>query len=185
MGSGVFLDRDGVLNSVVVVDGTPHPPTSAEQTQLLPGVERACRALKDAGLLLLVVTNQPDIARGRTTLAEVELINDKLRSLLPLDEVIVCPHDDDDHCPCRKPRPGMLIEAASRWHIDLPASIMVGDRRRDIDAGRAAGVSTVFVDHGYPETTKKVLADLSVGSLGEAVPFIISHTTRSSSQCLD
>jgi D-glycero-D-manno-heptose 1,7-bisphosphate phosphatase len=168
----VFLDRDGVLNRPLVVDGRPLPPTSIEQLELLPGVEEACRRLHDAGLLLVVVTNQPDVARGTQTLTEVKALNDELSSRLPLDEIRVCVHDDADGCECRKPQPGMLLDAAREHGIDLGASVMVGDRWRDVEAGRSAGCKTVFLDWGYSERSPEA-PDLTVSGLGEAVPWIL------------
>jgi len=170
----VFLDRDGVLNEPVVVDGRPRPPETLAQLVVAAGAERACRTLKRAGALLIVVTNQPDIARGTAERAAVDAINDALRRRLGLDDVLVCPHDDADRCACRKPLPGMLEEAGRRWRVDLAASVMVGDRWRDIEAGRAAGCATVLVERGYSERAAAG-ADLTVRTLSEAVPWILGR----------
>jgi histidinol-phosphate phosphatase family protein len=148
----VFLDRDGVLNRAEVRDGRPHPPATTEAVDRLPGVDEACRRLAQAGWTLFVVTNQPDIARGSATLATVEAINDAAVAGLPVAEVLMCPHDDGDACSCRKPEPGMLLDAAQRWDIDLSRSVMVGDRWRDVEAGRRAGTTTYFIDYGYDES---------------------------------
>jgi D-glycero-D-manno-heptose 1,7-bisphosphate phosphatase len=173
--AAVFLDRDGVLNVAPVRDGRPHPPATVDELRLLPGVGEACRKMKEAGLVLVVVTNQPDVARGATDVARVDAINDALRARLPIDEIAVCPHDDADHCSCRKPKPGLLVESATRWHVDLAASVLVGDRWRDVEAGRAAGTVTVFVDRGYDEA-RPVKPDLVVSELMDAVPFILEWT---------
>lgn len=167
----VFLDRDGVLNAATEVDGVPRPPGGVESAVLLEGVEEACRRLRGQGILLIVVTNQPDIARGRVPRKTVDGINAWLTERLGLDAVFVCPHDDDDHCACRKPKPGLLFDAARRFSIDLSRSTMVGDRWRDIDAGAAAGVSTVFVDHGYSER-QPTSPDITVSGLLDAVDFV-------------
>lgn len=168
-----FLDRDGVLNAASVDRARrPHPPCRADQVVLLPRVPEACEQLRAAGLRLIVVTNQPDVARGTTPASTVTEINQLLRRLLPLDDVVVCLHDDSDECRCRKPKPGLILSAASRWNIDLAASTLVGDRWRDIDAGRAAGVATVFLDRGYREP-QPVGPDLVASELIDAVPFII------------
>ncbi len=177
MRPAAFLDRDGVLNRSLLVDGIPRPPDSVAELELLPGVEEACRALHEAGLALVVVSNQPDVARGTQTIAAVEAINDELRRLLPLDQVRVCPHDDDDACACRKPAPGMLLDAAAELGIDLARSVMVGDRRRDIEAGKRANCATVFLDAGYPERPPEA-PDLTVRSLGEAVPWILEQSLK-------
>ena len=173
----VFLDRDGVLNRANVVDGKPLPPASVDELELLPGVEQACRQLHEAGLLLIVVTNQPDVARGTQTMATVEALNRELSSRLPLDEVRVCPHDDADRCQCRKPAPGLLLDAARDWGIDLENSVMVGDRWRDVEAGRRAGCKTVFIDSGYSERPPEA-PDLTVRGLGEAVPWILERSAE-------
>ncbi len=173
----VFLDRDGVLNEPVVVDGRPVPPDSVGQVVLTPGVGVACSALRRAGFLLIVITNQPDIARGTRDRAAVDAINDELRRLLGLDDVLVCPHDDGDGCTCRKPQPGLILEAAARWQVSLGRSVMVGDRWRDIDAGRGAGCRTVLVARDYDERPATG-ADLVVGTLEEAVSWIVNAGPR-------
>jgi D-glycero-D-manno-heptose 1,7-bisphosphate phosphatase len=170
----VFLDRDGVLNRGAAVEGRPVPPRGVGEFELLEGVAHSCAELKAAGLSLIVVTNQPDIARGTTPIEEVEELNSLLAAQLPLDDILMCPHDDADDCVCRKPRPGLLIEGARRHHIDLPASFMVGDRWRDIEAGRDVGCRTIFVDHGYAER-QPANPDLTVDSLSEAVPWILER----------
>jgi len=170
----VFLDRDGVLVGSDVRDGVPVP---AVDPQVLPGVEEACAALRAAGFWLVMVTNQPDIARGLVPAAEVERVNEDLRARLGLDDVRVCPHDDGDGCRCRKPAPGMLVEAARHAGVDLSRSFMVGDRWRDVDAGRAAGTSTVWIDLGHAERRPEA-PDLTVASLGDAVPFILGAGRR-------
>jgi D-glycero-D-manno-heptose 1,7-bisphosphate phosphatase len=175
--AATFLDRDGVLNVSPVVDGVPRPP-SPEDLQLLDGVEDACAALAGAGLTLVVVTNQPDIARGTLTRAEVDDIHRWLAERLPITEFRVCPHDDGDGCDCRKPAPGLLLQAATDLGIDLTRSVIVGDRWRDVEAGRAAGVRTVFVDHGYAEALPHP-PDLTVPDLATAVAYILEHARAS------
>jgi D-sedoheptulose 7-phosphate isomerase len=142
----VFLDRDGVLckmvttHRIVTDPPTPvmRPPYTLDELELLPGVQDACAKLKAAGYLLICVTNQPDIARGKVSHSKVNLINQCLKSTLGLEAVYTCPHDDKDDCLCRKPKPGLLQQAAVNHRIDLAKSWMVGDRQVDIDAGKAA-----------------------------------------------
>lgn len=177
MYQAVFLDRDGVLNRAIVRKGRPYPPTSLAELKILPGVIEACTSLQEAGFLLIAVTNQPDVARGTHRREVVEAINQELRKRLPLDDIRLCYHDDVDHCSCRKPEPGLLLEAARDWEIDLSASFMVGDRWKDIEAGRRARCKTVFVDHGYTEREPDN-PDHRVGSLVEAVPWILQHRTH-------
>ena len=168
----VFLDRDGVLNAAVVRDGVPYPPRDVDELEVLPGAEDACNRLR-AAFDLVVVTNQPDIARGTRAPETVQRINDALLAALPLDEIVVCPHDDADGCPCRKPRPGMLLDAAERLGIDLATSFMVGDRWRDVEAGRRAGCRVAFVDHGYAEELAHE-PDVVVPDLGAAADWILA-----------
>ena len=175
----VFLDRDGVINRAFVREGKPYPPAGIAELEILPGVAEALQRLSAAGYYLAVVTNQPDVSRGKATRASIEAIHDILRERLPVDEVRVCYHDDRDECPCRKPAPGMILDAAREAGIDLPSSYMVGDRWRDVEAGRRAGCVTVFVDHGYTET-EPVSPDLRVSSLAEAADRILSGAGRNS-----
>jgi D-glycero-D-manno-heptose 1,7-bisphosphate phosphatase len=169
-GPAVFLDRDGVINRAVVRDGNPYPPGSPDELEILPGVSEALSRLKAAGFARVVVTNQPDVARGRQRRDVVDAINARLQATLPIDEFRVCYHDDADACACRKPRPGLLTQPPL---YDLAASVMVGDRWRDIEAGRRAGVrATVLIDHGYDESAS-VEPDLRVASLAMAVDWIV------------
>lgn len=167
----VFLDRDGVLNETAVRGGRPHPPSSVRDLRVLPGVPETCTRLRRAGFLLVVVTNQPDITRGNTDPRTVNAINASLRRQVPLDALYLCPHDDADGCACRKPRPGLLVQAASDLDLDLARSYMVGDRWRDIEAGQSAGCRTIFVDRGYDEK-KPVAPDAVVASLPDAETWI-------------
>jgi D-glycero-D-manno-heptose 1,7-bisphosphate phosphatase len=169
----VFLDRDGVLNKFFLRDGVPHPPACLEELAIYPDVAEALRRLKEAGYLLIVVTNQPDIARGTQTREAVDQINAALGAALPIDEFLVCAHDDADHCACRKPKPGMVLEAASRHEVDLGRSFLVGDRWRDIDCGASAGTQTVFIERGYRERAPEHAPDFVADSLGGATEWIL------------
>jgi len=169
----VFLDRDGVLNQAVVRNGKPYPPASAAELVLAPHSNKALQELRAQGFLLLVVTNQPDVAKGITTRLAVEEINRKLASELPVDDVFVCYHQDTDHCDCRKPKPGMILEGARKHNVDLEESFMVGDRWRDVEAGQNAGCRTLFIDGGYEERQPVRPADARVHTLKEAADWII------------
>ena len=169
--AAVFLDRDGVLNRAVVRNGRPYPPASLEALDIFPDVPAALARLKHAGYRLVVVTNQPDVARGEQDRRVVEAINSALVARLPLDEIRVCYHDDGDDCACRKPRPGLLLQTPQH---DLSRSVMVGDRWRDIEAGRRANVrATVLIERGYDEACP-VEPDARVESLAEAVDWILN-----------
>jgi D-glycero-D-manno-heptose 1,7-bisphosphate phosphatase len=169
----VFLDRDGVLNSAIVRDGRPHPPSCVAEVRILPGVAEVLQRLKEARFVLIVVSNQPDVARGSACKETVEAINGYLAAHLPIDRFITCYHDDIDGCDCRKPRPGLLFTGAREFDIDLMASFMVGDRWRDVDAGIAAGCKTIFIDYGYDEKRPQAY-DFLVSSLREAVLIILA-----------
>ncbi len=174
----VFLDRDGVINEAEVRDGKPYPPANAASLQIHAGTAEALTRLKELGYVLLVVTNQPDVARGKQQRDTIEEINRRLRTELPLDDVLTCYHDDADDCDCRKPRPGLIKRAAQQHGIDLSHSYMIGDRWRDIDAGANAGCKTILIDRGYSERAPKSAPDARVGSLPDAVDWILKTTTE-------
>jgi D-glycero-D-manno-heptose 1,7-bisphosphate phosphatase len=171
----VFLDRDGVLNRGILIDGRLHPPRTAAEVEILPGAGEACRALADAGLLLIGATNQPDVARGTQTREEVLRINDVLLRALPLLEIRTCFHDDADGCACRKPKPGLMLEAAREHDIDLRRSFMVGDRWTDVAAGAAAGCLTCLITAPYNERSR-CPPDHDVSDLQDAAGRIVALT---------
>jgi D-glycero-D-manno-heptose 1,7-bisphosphate phosphatase len=166
----VFLDRDGVLTEVVVREGLPHPPQTLSDLKIYPDVRKSLSRLKDAGFTLVVVTNQPDVARGVQTRETVEAMHAHLAAALPLDEIRVCYHDDADGCECRKPKSG-LITALPRY--DLARSVVIGDRWRDVEAGRQAGCRTILIDRGYAE--RYAPPDVRVSSLTEATNWILEQ----------
>ena len=172
----VFLDRDGVVNRTVVRAGRPYPPATARDLEILPDAPEALRRLKARGFLLLVVTNQPDVGRGTQEKSEVERMHAALQAALPIDEFFVCYHDDRDGCPCRKPKPGLLTDAAAKYGLDLTACFLIGDRWRDIDAGRAAGCATVWIDYGYAERGPAEPPAARVESLEQAATWILNRT---------
>ncbi|MDQ6920117.1 MAG: HAD family hydrolase [Candidatus Dormibacteraeota bacterium] len=171
----VFLDRDGVVNQPIVAEGRPRSPASVEDFVLLPMVGEACERLRAAGLLLVVVTNQPEVARGTLAAETLEAMHQLLHRRVSVDAVLTCPHDDGDGCDCRKPAPGLLLQAARTWQVEMGQSVMVGDRWRDVEAGRAAGCATVWVRHRYRERFP-ASPDLTVNSLFDAVPWILRHS---------
>ncbi len=168
----VFLDRDGVLNRAKVRNGKPYAPRSLRDFRLLPNAGAAVGRLKDAGFLVIVVTNQPDIGNGLVDPAEVEAMNARLTDRVPVDGLMMCPHRQDEGCACRKPRPGMILEAARKWSIDLGASYLIGDRESDIVAGRTAGCSTILVDRRHGEGCR-IAPDARAPSLAAAVNGIL------------
>ncbi|MBP1641176.1 MAG: family hydrolase [Bacteroidetes bacterium] len=169
----IFLDRDGVLNKALIIEGKPYPPKTKEEVEILDGVPEGLQELKKLGFILIVITNQPDVARGTTSLQFVTEINNFLKQQLIIDDFLCCYHDSVDNCNCRKPKPGMILSASKTWNIDLSKSFLIGDRWRDIDAGINAGVKTILIDYGYNE--KRSMPNYSCSKFIEAVQFIKSH----------
>ena len=165
-----FLDRDGVINRAIVKEGKPYPPQALGDFELLPDVTEALRALRKAGYLLIVVTNQPDVARGTQKKEVVEAMHQRLLQELPLDDIEVCYDEASDRY---KPFPGMILDSAKKHQIDLASSYMVGDRWRDIGAGKAAGCSTIFIDYKYNEKSTET-PNFICFSLKEAAKTILS-----------
>lgn len=177
--TAAFLDRDGVLNRAIVRNGRPYPPATLAELQILPDAPSALHALKAAGFLLIGVTNQPDVARETQQSEVVDAINAAILAALPLDDMLACYHDDGDACDCRKPRPGLLIRAATKHGIDLASSFMIGDRWRDVEAGRRAGCTAILIDYGYAESGPDGCSpDRAVHSLSEAAAWILNRTGR-------
>jgi D-glycero-D-manno-heptose 1,7-bisphosphate phosphatase len=169
--AAVFLDRDGVLNEIVERDGQPGSPRSLPEFRIVPDLAHIQR-LRAAGMLIFVVTNQPDVARGLVGRPEVAAMMARLAERMPMDDYRVCEHDDADDCGCRKPRPGMLLELAHHWRVDLNRSYMVGDMWRDVEAARAAGCRSVLLRRPY---NAGIDADAEAATLAEAVDIILGH----------
>ena len=172
----VFLDRDGVINRVVVRNGKPYAPSSPKDFELYDDVIDECARLKAANFLLVVITNQPDVGRGVQSREAVETMHLKLQSALPsLDRIEICYHGGERHgqpCDCRKPRPGLILRAAAELNIDLKESYVIGDRWRDIDCARAAGCGAIFIDRGYKEHLRQT-PDVTVANFKEAVNAVL------------
>jgi len=183
----VFLDRDGVLNEVRLEDGVPHPPASMAELEIVAEAHTATKRLREAGFVLLITTNQPDVARGTADRADVEELNEAVRATLGIDHVYCCWHDGSG-CGCRKPRPGMLLDSAADVDLDLAASWVVGDRWVDIGAGGSAGTRTILLERSYswePSGGITPPADLEptarVSTLSGAVTLIVRASNRQSS----
>ena len=151
MKKAAFLDRDGVINRIILIDGVPRPPSSVKEVEILEGVVKAIKILKAHDFVPVVVTNQPDIARGTTSQATVNQINSHIGTLSGIEHFYMCIHDDIDLCGCRKPKPGLIIQSALELGLNIPSSFMVGDRWRDVAAGQAAGCRSFFIDYSYSE----------------------------------
>lgn len=174
----VFFDRDGVLNQAIVKNGKPYPPYSLDDLIITHDAIEALAQLKHIGFVLIGITNQPDVSRQQTDKHLVEKINNKILTVLPLEEIFVCYHDDQDFCTCRKPKPGLIFFAAQKYNINLQESFMIGDRWRDIDAGRNASCKTIWLDCGYQEKQPTQM-DYTVKNLLEAVGHILRENKNS------
>jgi D-glycero-D-manno-heptose 1,7-bisphosphate phosphatase len=169
----VFLDADGVLNKAIMIDDKPAAPTSVKDLVFFDDVKPSLQRLREAGYLLICVTNKPDVERGLMTQEVVDEILDRYRSELKLDDVCVCFHEKD---PCFKPKPGMILEAASKHNIDLTQSFMVGDRCKDIECGQAAKVKTIWINWNYPlEGRPDPSADFTADSMEDAANWILGE----------
>ncbi len=169
----IFLDRDGVLNRAFPEDRTTRPPRNIDELELLPKVPEAIERLRAAGFALVVVTNQPDVARGQQTREAVEAINRELSQKLRLLDTFVCYHDTRDACACRKPKPGMLIAAAQKWNFDLPEGFMIGDRWSDVAAAQAAGCRGVLIETPYSQA-ERCSPDYRTSEITAAVDWILA-----------
>src|SRR5262245_18065797 len=175
----VFLDRDGVLNKAFPEGSTTRPPMSVEELELMPGVPEALDRLRTAGFVLVVVTNQPDVARGKQTREAVEAINTKLSAELPLLDVFACYHDSADKCSCRKPKPGLIQAAAAKWDLDVPTAFLIGDRWSDIVSAHTAGCSAVLIETPF-SNPERCAPDHMTTDITGAVDWILKTTAHES-----
>jgi D-glycero-D-manno-heptose 1,7-bisphosphate phosphatase len=173
----VFLDRDGVVNKAIIRNGKPYSPMALNEMIIVPGAAELLSALRAAGFKLVVVTNQPEVARGKIARSTLDAMNHYLGSVLPLDAIEVCDHDNSYNCDCRKPKPGMLIRASRRNGIELGESFMIGDRWSDIEAGRRAHCRTILIGDGYGEHQMS-RPDVVVPGLREATEWILETTDQ-------
>lgn len=172
MKKAVFLDRDGTI-----IADMNYLQTS-DKIKILPGVAEALRKLREAGYLLVIITNQSGVGRGYFSTRTVGIINSKMVRLFKkegvvFDKITICPHHPEDHCLCRKPKPGMIIEAAKSLNIDISESAVIGDKMSDIEAGLAAGCDLNILLTEKREdlsTNKAVIA----GNMLEAAEIILS-----------
>ena len=176
----VFFDRDGVLNRLVSRDGMQAAPQRIEDFHLIPDAARLVGQVRQAGFLAFVITNQPDIARGLLPERDLESMTAALRGAVPLDDVMICPHDDPDQCACRKPKPGMLVTLSERWNVDLKRSFVVGDSWKDIEAGQRVGCKTILLAGGDANgpMERSVPPDAVVGSLADAIAWVTERAEQ-------
>ena len=171
MNRAVFFDRDGIINKPVIKENRPYPPASLAEFAFNESIPEVCAALKDTGFFLFIFTNQPDVARGTRKKSDIENIHGYILKALPIDKIYTCYHDNSDNCSCRKPLPGMIYSARDEFNIDLSQSFAVGDRWRDVDAGKAAGVKTIFFDYGYAEELN-AKPDYTIKSIAEILKVV-------------
>lgn len=171
MRRAVFLDRDGVVNRAQTINGLPQSPKELKDLKIIAGARTGVRLLAELGFEIVVVTNQPDVSRGKTKLAAIQEIHRFIEKKAGILKFYVCPHDDADMCECRKPRPGLILRAASDLNLDLKSSYLIGDRWKDIEAGNSVGCTTIFIDYGYLEPKPKP-PYLSASSLLQAAKTI-------------
>ena len=167
----VFLDRDGVINQAQVRGGRPYSPMNMTEFFWVEPIKDVTRELKNLGYLLFCVTNQPDVRRGLQRREVVESFHRAILTEIPIEKIFTCYHDDSDNCSCRKPRPGLIVEAQREYGLNLTESWLIGDRWKDIDAGAKAGCNTVFLEYGYDEKLR-TRPDHTISNLAELVPLI-------------
>ena len=174
MNSAIFLDRDGVVNYTIIREKKPYAPICINELKIIPEIKRVIDFFKQRQFKVFVITNQPDVARGKVTMGEVEKINASILSQLSIDEIFTCYHDNEDQCECRKPRPGAFMTLSKKYNIDLTKSIMVGDRAKDIEAAKNANCPSVFIDYGYNEP-KPIDQKYTIDSVEELLTCLERH----------
>jgi len=179
LNSAIFLDRDGVINKPIILNGKPYAPHTYSEFHLYDDVPKALKALVKAGHKIVLITNQPDIGNGLTEISELKKMHDYLQALFRIDLIQVCPHRQNEGCLCRKPLPGMILEAARSLEIDLSRSWLVGDRVSDIKAGTNAGVRSIFIDRGYFESENNIIEAQVAKNLEEATTLILNASYKS------
>ena len=176
MRCAVFIERDGILNKELQNGLTFRPPARLEEFTILDSAKSPLASLRAAGLLLIATTNQPAVSAGTLPRRELDLMHRMLLKRLPIDDILICPHDPSDHCPCRKPKPGLLQEASFKWHIDLDHSFVVSKMWQDAEAAQVAGCTSVMIRSPWVGTCHH---DYVVSNLQEAVEKVLAlHETN-------
>jgi D-glycero-D-manno-heptose 1,7-bisphosphate phosphatase len=145
MKQAVFLERDGVLNAAILDKQQQVSPLTLEELHLNETAAPLLKKLKSAGFVLIATSNQPGLSRGYQNRRELDRMHDRMRKVLPLDDILVCPHDETDRCPCRKPKPGLFVEAGFKWQLDLDRSFVISDKWQDAEAARIAGSTSLLL----------------------------------------
>jgi len=169
----LFFDRDGVLNRVVARDGGWYSPRTLSEFDLASDLPAVADRLAGRDFPVLVVSNQPDIARGKMSADTLAAMNAQVQAALNPDQIYCCTHDDADNCACRKPKPGAFLALAGTWQADLGRSVLIGDTAKDTEAGRAAGLVTILIDTEYNRgVTADHHADTLLGAVDLALDII-------------
>ena len=174
MNSAIFLDRDGVVNYSIIQFNKPYAPLSIAELRIIPEIKPIIDFFKQKQFKIFVITNQPDVARGKANKDEIEKINASIQSELAIDEIFTCYHDNQDQCECRKPKPGAFFQLSQKYNIDLTKSIMVGDRAKDIEAAKYANCPSVFIDYGYNEV-RPIDQNYTINSVEELLTCLERH----------
>ena len=172
MNIAVFLDRDGVINKPIVIEGKSYAPRVLKDFKIFPKVKVAVKKLRNSGFKVFVISNQPDIGNKLIKKKTLNQMHKLLKSKVPVNKIYFCPHTRNDRCKCRKPNPGMILKASKDSGILLKESYVIGDRKTDIDAGLKVGCKTIFVNHNYDEK-KPTKQEKTVKSLHAAVKYIL------------
>jgi D-glycero-D-manno-heptose 1,7-bisphosphate phosphatase len=172
MNKAVFLDRDGVINKALIRDGKAYSPRHFSEFEFMENIADQIRKIKDAGYFVIVITNQPDISRGIMDMSELNKMTEAIKANLPVDEIFICPHDDNDNCLCRKPKPGMLLNAAKKYEINLNECFFIGDGWKDMEAAKNAGCRGILIDAFY---NKSIDCFKRVHDMKDAVDIILNE----------
>ena len=150
MKKACFLDRDGILNKSIVIRGKPFAPLSQKEFKIKKNFLPVAKHLKLLNYLLIIITNQPDVKKKKIKRKTVNKFNKELKNFFKLDDIFVCYSNNNNYFR-RKPNPGMIIEAQKKWKIDLKKSYLIGDRKKDIDAGIKSKLKTIYIKSNYNE----------------------------------
>ena len=173
MNKAIFFDRDGVLIQAPVIDGKPKSIENVSDIIFIVE-ESLIIKLRDLGFYLIAITNQPDISRKKIKPEFVEKINNLIKTKYYLDDFYVCPHSDQDNCECRKPKNGLILDAAKDYNLDLSSCFMIGDRWRDIAAAEISGCKSIYIDYSYNEQ-KPYKQDYTVKCPSSAIKKILEN----------
>lgn len=165
----VFFDRDGVLNYLVKRDGSFYSPRNFKDFQLVDDAIEIVNCVHKMGYLVIVISNQPDISRGKLALSDLNKMTNLLFEKLNIDDAFYCIHDDDNDTGCRKPALGLFFNAKKKYNIDFNKSFMIGDTWKDVDAAKNAGIPMILINKDYNQNLKNVNR---VENLRQVVSFI-------------